>query len=135
MAALSGGQAARAVLAAILLARFDVFLLDEPTNDLDFAGLDRLEAVPRPISPAAPSIVSHDRAFLDRTITACSSSTSTTTRASSSRAGGRRTSTERERSRAGTREEEYETYVDAALGARGRAQRAAAVVGAGRRAR
>ena len=30
-------------LAAILLARFDVFLLDEPTNDLDFAGLDRLE--------------------------------------------------------------------------------------------
>ena len=40
---LSGGQAARAGLAAILLARFDVFLLDEPTNDLDFAGLDRLE--------------------------------------------------------------------------------------------
>ena len=34
---------ARATLAAILLARFDVFLLDEPTNDLDFAGLDRLE--------------------------------------------------------------------------------------------
>ena len=43
MSALSGGQAARANLAAILLARFDVFLLDEPTNDLDFAGLDRLE--------------------------------------------------------------------------------------------
>ena len=43
MPALSGGQAARASLAAILLARFDVFLLDEPTNDLDFAGLDRLE--------------------------------------------------------------------------------------------
>jgi ATPase subunit of ABC transporter with duplicated ATPase domains len=40
---LSGGQAARVSLAAILLARFDVFLLDEPTNDLDFAGLDRLE--------------------------------------------------------------------------------------------
>src|SRR5207245_4879983 len=32
---LSGGQRARAALAAILLARFDVFLLDEPTNDLD----------------------------------------------------------------------------------------------------
>ncbi len=30
-------------LAAIVLARFDVFLLDEPTNDLDFAGLERLE--------------------------------------------------------------------------------------------
>src|SRR5207245_5458323 len=41
--ALSGGQAARAALAAILLAKFDVFLLDEPTNNLDFAGLDRLE--------------------------------------------------------------------------------------------
>ena len=43
MPAMSGGQAARASLAAILLARFDVFLLDEPTNDLDFAGLDLLE--------------------------------------------------------------------------------------------
>src|SRR5205807_8376790 len=41
--ALSGGQAARAALAAILLARFDVFLLDEPTNNLDFAGLHRRE--------------------------------------------------------------------------------------------
>ncbi len=45
--ALSGGQAARASLAAILLSRFDVFLLDEPTNDLDFAGLDAPGAVPR----------------------------------------------------------------------------------------
>ena len=45
--ALSGGQAARASLAAILLSRFDVFLLDEPTNDLDFAGLERLETLPR----------------------------------------------------------------------------------------
>ena len=43
VASLSGGEAARAALAAILLARFDVFLLDEPTNNLDFAGLDRLE--------------------------------------------------------------------------------------------
>ena len=43
MTSFSGGQAARASLAAVLLSRFDVFLLDEPTNDLDFAGLDRLE--------------------------------------------------------------------------------------------
>src|SRR5258708_6518049 len=41
--ALSGGEAARASLAAILLSRFDVFLFDEPTNDLDFVGLSRLE--------------------------------------------------------------------------------------------
>jgi ATPase subunit of ABC transporter with duplicated ATPase domains len=67
-AALSGGQAARASLAAILLARFDVFLLDEPTNDLDFAGLDRLVRFLDELAAGAV-IVSHDRAFLDRTIT------------------------------------------------------------------
>jgi ATPase subunit of ABC transporter with duplicated ATPase domains len=66
--ALSGGQAARASLAAILLARFDVFLLDEPTNDLDFAGLDRLESFLTDLGAGAV-IVSHDRAFLDDTIT------------------------------------------------------------------
>jgi ABC-type cobalamin/Fe3+-siderophores transport system ATPase subunit len=43
VAHLSGGQAARAALAAVLLSRHDVLLLDEPTNDLDFAGLDLLE--------------------------------------------------------------------------------------------
>src|SRR5207344_2779156 len=69
MAALSGGQAARANLAAILLARFDVFLLDEPTNDLDFAGLDRLERFLRSDLVGGAVIVSHDRSFLDRTIT------------------------------------------------------------------
>ncbi|MCU1429265.1 MAG: transporter related [Actinomycetia bacterium] len=66
--ALSGGQAARASLAAILLSRFDVFLLDEPTNDLDFAGLDRLERFLREL-PGGVVIVSHDRSFLDHTIT------------------------------------------------------------------
>lgn len=65
---LSGGQAARASLAAILLSRFDVFLLDEPTNDLDFAGLDRLESFLGAV-PGGVVVVSHDRAFLDRTIT------------------------------------------------------------------
>ena len=67
--ALSGGEAARAGLAAILLARFDVFLLDEPTNDLDFAGLDRLERFVHDELTGGAVIVSHDRAFLDRTIT------------------------------------------------------------------
>jgi ATPase subunit of ABC transporter with duplicated ATPase domains len=68
VANLSGGQAARAGLAAVLLARFDVFLLDEPTNDLDFAGLDRLEGFLRSL-PGAAVVVSHDRAFLDRVVT------------------------------------------------------------------
>ncbi len=64
---LSGGQAARAGLAAVLLSRFDVFLLDEPTNDLDFAGLDRLERFLGAL-PAAVVVVSHDRVFLDRSV-------------------------------------------------------------------
>lgn len=65
---LSGGQAARVGLASILLARFDVYLLDEPTNDLDFEGLARLERFVRSLE-AGVVVVSHDRAFLDRTVT------------------------------------------------------------------
>jgi ATPase subunit of ABC transporter with duplicated ATPase domains len=67
-ATLSGGQAARVALAAIVLSRFDVTLLDEPTNDLDFDGLERLEAVVAERSGGIV-IVSHDRAFLDATVT------------------------------------------------------------------
>ena len=68
MGALSGGQEARAALAAIMLSRFDLTLLDEPTNDLDFEGLARLESwVQR--RPGGVVIVSHDRAFLDHTVT------------------------------------------------------------------
>jgi ATPase subunit of ABC transporter with duplicated ATPase domains len=67
LTALSGGEAARAALASILLSRFDVLLLDEPTNDLDFAGLARLESFLGAYDGAAV-IVSHDRAFLDRTV-------------------------------------------------------------------
>jgi ATPase subunit of ABC transporter with duplicated ATPase domains len=66
--ALSGGQLARASLAGILLSRYDVFLLDEPTNDLDFDGLDRLERFLTEI-PGGLVVVSHDRAFLQRTVT------------------------------------------------------------------
>ncbi len=44
------------------------FLLDEPTNNLDFAGLDRLERFLDGLD-AGVVLVSHDRAFLDRTIT------------------------------------------------------------------
>jgi len=64
---LSGGQAARAALAAILLSRQDVLLLDEPTNDLDFGGLELLEQFVRS-TPAAVVTVSHDRTFLDRVV-------------------------------------------------------------------
>jgi ATPase subunit of ABC transporter with duplicated ATPase domains len=66
--ALSGGQEARVALAAILLARFDITLLDEPTNDLDFDGLTRLEEMVTR-RRGGMVIVSHDRAFLDRTVT------------------------------------------------------------------
>jgi ATPase subunit of ABC transporter with duplicated ATPase domains len=65
---LSGGQGARARLAALLLARFDVFCLDEPTNDLDFDGLERLERFVEDVRGSVV-VVSHDRAFLDRTVT------------------------------------------------------------------
>jgi len=68
MRVLSGGEAARASLAAILLSRFDALLLDEPTNDLDFAGLERLESFVDAL-PGGVVIVSHDRAFLERTVT------------------------------------------------------------------
>ncbi len=67
-ATLSGGQAARASLASVLLSRYDVFLLDEPTNDLDFAGLARLEEFVLGLS-AGLVVVSHDREFLARTVT------------------------------------------------------------------
>jgi ATPase subunit of ABC transporter with duplicated ATPase domains len=68
MAALSGGEAARGALAAILLSRFDVLLLDEPTNDLDFDGLERLERFLAG-RQGGLVVVSHDREFLDRTVT------------------------------------------------------------------
>ncbi|WP_445255604.1 ABC-F family ATP-binding cassette domain-containing protein [Nocardioides aurantiacus] len=68
MTSLSGGQAARAALAALLLSRFDVVLLDEPTNDLDLAGLERLEAFVRGLRSGVV-LVSHDREFLSRVVT------------------------------------------------------------------
>ena len=68
MAALSGGQAARAGLASLLLSRYDVFLLDEPTNDLDLDGLERLERFVSRLRAGAV-LVSHDREFLARTVT------------------------------------------------------------------
>ncbi|GHJ41841.1 ABC-F family ATP-binding cassette domain-containing protein [Streptomyces sp. TS71-3] len=68
MTSLSGGQAARASLASLLLSRYDVFLLDEPTNDLDLDGLERLERFVGGLR-AGTVLVSHDREFLTRTVT------------------------------------------------------------------
>jgi ATPase subunit of ABC transporter with duplicated ATPase domains len=67
VAELSGGEASRAALASILLSRYDVYLLDEPTNDLDFAGLELLERFVADVDGGVV-LVSHDRAFLDQTV-------------------------------------------------------------------
>jgi len=68
MTSLSGGEAARVSLAALTLSRFDVVLLDEPTNDLDLDSLDRLEQFVTGLQSAV-ALVSHDREFLRRVVT------------------------------------------------------------------
>ncbi|GAA4610235.1 ATPase subunit of ABC transporter with duplicated ATPase domains [Actinoplanes octamycinicus] len=68
MTALSGGQAARAGMASLLLSRYDIYLLDEPTNDLDLAGLAHLEGFVQGLRGGLV-VVSHDREFLTRTVT------------------------------------------------------------------
>ena len=65
---LSGGEAAKCSLASLLLAQFDVYLLDEPTNNLDLDGLERMEHWIGGLD-ASVLLVSHDRTFLERTIT------------------------------------------------------------------
>jgi ATPase subunit of ABC transporter with duplicated ATPase domains len=68
LGSLSGGEAARASLVALLLSRHDVLLLDEPTNDLDARGLGLVTEFVRG-QPGPVLICSHDRAFLDRVAT------------------------------------------------------------------
>jgi len=68
MTSLSGGQKARVGLATLLCSRFDIVLLDEPTNDLDLDGLDRLEAFVQGLRGGVV-LVSHDREFLARSVT------------------------------------------------------------------
>jgi len=68
VAELSGGQKTKLALSAILLARFSIFLLDEPTNNLDLDGLAVLEKFIIQ-SKAGFVIVSHDRRFLRKATT------------------------------------------------------------------
>ena len=65
---LSGGWRNRAALAKILLEAPDLLLFDEPTNYLDLEGVAWLEEWLRSF-PGAILLVSHDRQFLDATIT------------------------------------------------------------------
>jgi ATP-binding cassette subfamily F protein uup len=63
---LSGGERRRLYLVSVLLSDPNFLLLDEPTNDLDIETMERLESYLDQFSGCV-LIVSHDRAFLDRT--------------------------------------------------------------------
>jgi ATP-binding cassette subfamily F protein uup len=67
VATLSGGERRRLQLLSVLAERPNVLLLDEPTNDLD---LDTLRVLEEQLEdwPGALVVVSHDRAFLERTV-------------------------------------------------------------------
>ncbi len=63
----SGGEIAKKILAPIMASSADLFLLDEPTNDLDEDGLSMVEKFVTG-SDKSFLIISHDRMFLDKTV-------------------------------------------------------------------
>jgi ATP-binding cassette subfamily F protein uup len=65
---LSGGERSRLLLAREFARRSNLLVLDEPTNDLDLETLDLLQEVIADYDGTV-LIVSHDRDFLDRTVT------------------------------------------------------------------
>ncbi|WP_062012546.1 ABC-F family ATP-binding cassette domain-containing protein [Aureimonas sp. AU4] len=67
VANLSGGERARLLLAKTLATPANLLVLDEPTNDLDMETLDLLEELVANY-PGTVLLVSHDRDFLDRTV-------------------------------------------------------------------
>lgn len=64
---LSGGERARLMLARALALPSNLLVLDEPTNDLDLETLDLLQEMVADY-PGTVLLVSHDREFLDRTV-------------------------------------------------------------------
>ncbi|CDN49938.1 ABC-F family ATP-binding cassette domain-containing protein [Neorhizobium galegae] len=65
---LSGGERARLMLARIMARPSNLLILDEPTNDLDIETLDLLQEIVAGYTGTV-ILVSHDRDFLDRTVT------------------------------------------------------------------
>src|SRR3546814_5376043 len=68
VAALSGGERSRLLLAREFARESNLLVLDEPTNDLDLETLDLLQEVIDDYDGTV-LLVSHDRDFLDRPVT------------------------------------------------------------------
>ena len=68
--ALSGGERNRLLLARLFLKPSNLLILDEPTNDLDVETLELLEELVDGYQGTV-MLVSHDRQFVDNTVTEC----------------------------------------------------------------
>lgn len=131
---LSGGESARLRLATALLVRSDILLLDEPSNDLDMAGLAQLEDFVRGF-PGGIALVSHDREFCARILSRVLEIDEFTHRGTEYSGGWQAYIDERAAARARA-EQAYEAYAEKReeLIERARRQREWARAGAGRAA-